>query len=286
MILLLSFCLTACEFPAEELEKEASAFKRLHPEISHTYQLENKQMHFVAVGDVEKQPLIFIHGSPGSWTGWLHFLKNEDLLKDFYLIAVDRPGFGDSQKGVSEPSLKNQARLIFEVIKLLKLKKPILVGHSLGGPVIARMAVDYPYQVGGLVFVAASVSPELEHTKWFQYPAAWFGIRSIIPEALRVCNEEILALKPELEKLIPLWSKIKAQIAIIQGDQDELVPPANKDFLLQHLRPELITDVITDSELNHFVPWKRPDLIIFAIKSVSNAIKNESAKLKGAKDEP
>jgi pimeloyl-ACP methyl ester carboxylesterase len=41
-------------------------------------------------------------------------------------------------------------------------KQVILVGHSLGGPLIARMTMDYPELIDGLVFVAGSVAPKLE----------------------------------------------------------------------------------------------------------------------------
>lgn len=253
--------LSGCKLPAFEVQKDAEFFKNENSQAFATVKYKGKDIHYVKFGDVNKQPVIFVHGSPGSWEGWVRFINDSELNKRFYMIAVDRPGFGKSSFGQSEPSIHNQAEALFAVIKNENLKNPILVGHSLGGPVIARMAMNHPHEISGLVFVAASVSPDLEETKWFQYPATWFGIKQIIPTELRVCNEEILALKDNLKEMLPLWSKITAKTIIIHGEKDDLVPVANKDFLLKHLSPDLIVDVVIEPDLNHFIPWKKPILI-------------------------
>jgi pimeloyl-ACP methyl ester carboxylesterase len=62
-----------------------------------------------------------------------------------------------------EQSLRMQSACLAPLLRLGKsAKKPILVGHSLGGPVAARLAMDYPDEVGGLILVAPSIDPELE----------------------------------------------------------------------------------------------------------------------------
>ena len=250
-----------CKLPAYEVQKDADLFKSNNPQAFSTVQFKGRDIQYVKFGDLKKQPVIFVHGSPGSWQGWVRFINDPELIEKFYLIAVDRPGFGKSNFGQSEPSIQNQAEALFAVIKNENLINPILVGHSLGGPVIARMAMNHPNEISALVFVAASVSPDLEETKWFQYPATWFGVKQVIPTELRVCNEEILALKDNLNEMLPLWSKITAKTIIIHGEKDDLVPVANKDFLLKHLNPNVIVDVAVDADLNHFIPWKKPFLI-------------------------
>ena len=193
--------------------------------------------------------------------------------KHFQLIAVDRPGYGGSGEGMSEGSLKEQAAVVMEALQVNQSGLPaILVGHSYGGPVIAQMAISYPDRVAGLVFVASSVSPDLESTKWFQYPATWWPLRVLIPTSLRVCNEEILPLKQELLRILPEWSLIRAKVVLIQGEEDELVPKENLDFLVSHLRSEQIVKIDRVAGLNHFVPWKRPDLILDGIWSLEKTL--------------
>ena len=264
-LLQLILFISGCKLPAYEVQKEAEVLKKENPDIFFQVTTETHKIHYAKYGNPKAQAVVFVHGSPGSWQGWVRYLQDPDLKKNFSLISVDRPGFGESVPGISEPSIDKQAEAIYQVIEKEKLVHPILVGHSLGGPVIARMAMNHPDRIAGLVFVAASVSPDLEEIKWFQYPANWFGVKQIIPTELRVCNEEIMALKDSLKEMLPLWLKIKASTIIIHGEKDDLVPIANKDFLLEKLNPEIVKTVVIDKDLNHFIPWKKPYLIKKAI---------------------
>ena len=199
-------------------------------------------------------------------------MRNPNLLQNFRMISVDRPGFGKSGNGNPERSLKKQAELVAQVLKEENHStNSILVGHSLGGPVIARMAIDYPEQVDGLVFVAASIDPDLEKTKWFQIPVHYKILSWILPDMLYSTNEEILALKKELIKMKPDWKLITQPVSIIQGKKDRLVPYENAAFgkkMLQNSEPKMVL-----KDINHFVPWENPDLIteeIFRIDSLIN----------------
>ena len=163
MILLANGILGACSNPAISVKDDALVFRNKYPDHIQSIEVKNKKIHFVWSGDKTKRPILFVHGSPGSWEGWAHFLLDQDLQNNFQIIAVDRPGFGESTPGKSEPSLEEQATLLIDVLKQNKSGLPaILVGHSYGGPVIAQMAMSYPEKIAGLVFVASSVSPDLE----------------------------------------------------------------------------------------------------------------------------
>jgi pimeloyl-ACP methyl ester carboxylesterase len=261
--------MAGCINPTVSVNAEVKQFKSEYSSHIQRFQGKNGDMGFAWSGDPKKRPLLFVHGSPGSWEGWSHFLMDSELQKRFHIIAIDRPGFGHSRRGQAEPSLSIQASSVIEVLKFNQSQKSaILIGHSFGGPVIARAAIDFPNQVAGLVFVASSVDPELEETKWFQYPATWWPIRLLIPSELRVCNEEILALKSELKFMLPFWNEIKAPSVLIQGELDELVPPGNQDFLNNHLNKNLVVKSIREPDLNHFIPWKRPDLILQGINEL------------------
>ncbi|MEZ4903542.1 MAG: alpha/beta hydrolase [Spirosomataceae bacterium] len=58
----------------------------------HFYDGIGRRLHYVAVGDTLRQPLLFVHGSPGSWDNFKAFLKDTFLLKHCHLMSVDRPG--------------------------------------------------------------------------------------------------------------------------------------------------------------------------------------------------
>ena len=72
--------------------------------------------------------------------------------------------------------------------------------------------------------------------------------------------------------MLPDWTKISAKVVIIQGIDDDLVPPANADFLVAHLKQEQILKLNLVSGLNHFVPWKRPDLILDGIWTLNETL--------------
>lgn len=270
----LLFVPLGCKNPAEVTEAFTDAFRREYPKQEVDYQSSTKQIRYAWTGSPEKRPLLFIHGSPGNWSGWSQFLMDRELQDQFHVLAVDRPGFGGSEPGSPERSLASQTENIVRILDTNQSgKKAILVGHSFGGPVIARMAIDFQQRIAGLVFVASSVDPDLETTQWFQYPAQWVPFRWLIPTDLKVCNEEILSLKSELTAMLPEWPKIeKMPSVIIQGDDDPLVPAANADFLAARISPEAMVQKQRVPGLNHFVPWLRPDLILEGIESLRSRL--------------
>ena len=235
----------------------------------HSYSIGTREIHYVRSGD-EKRPLVlFIHGSPGSLSAFIHFLADSSLMHQNMLITTDRPGFGYSNFGIGEGSLVRQSEILKPILEEYKNNRPvILVGHSLGGPLIARMAIDYPDLVDGLIIVAGSIDPTLEPNEtWFRAPLATPFLSWILPRSFRASNEEIYHLKPELEKMLPLWSSITCPVIVIQGGKDSLVPAKNADFARRMLINAPVEFVIKE-DMDHFVPWSNPELIHDAIVKI------------------
>ncbi len=251
---------------------EGTSFKPESKLIIHN----NRTLHYMAIGDTSKPTVLFVHGSPGSWDNFIGFMKNKEMLESFRMISVDRPGFGKSEPGKPERSLPKQAELVAQALYKEQSGKPtIIAGHSFGGPVIARMAIDYPELVSGLIFVAASIDPELEETKWFQIPVHYKILSWILPNTIYATNEEILALEDELEDMKPLWGQITQPVSIIQGTKDNLVPYENALFgkeMLINSKPEMVI-----KDMNHFVPWEYPHLIRKEIFRIQNVVSNNES---------
>lgn len=263
-ILFLHSCMPSFRMSSTEVD---TYFKNKHLSASqHHYKYEWRDIHYVAAGDSTKPLVLFVHGSPGSLDDFLEFLTLEDLRKNAFLVTTDRPGFGNSNFGYAEPSLKKQALALQPILEKYKDHKPrILVGHSLGGPLIAKMAMEYPDLVDGLIIVAGSIDPDLEPNEtWFRAPLATPFLSWILPRAFRSSNEEIYQLKPQLQEMIPYWKNITCPVIVIQGKVDELVPYENVDFAKKMLVNAPVEFVIKD-DMNHFVPWSDPQLITDAI---------------------
>jgi len=240
----------------------------------HQYKTGFRDIHYVKAGNESKPLVLFVHGSPGSLSAFIHFLTDSVLLPHTLMISTDRPGFGYSNFGNGVASLQEQAAILKPILtEYKKDRKVILVGHSLGGPLIAHMAMDYPELVDGLIMVAGSIDPELEPNEtWFRAPLATPFLSWMVPRSLRASNEEIYHLKPELEKMIPRWSAITCPVIVIQGMSDSLVPAANADFAKKMLVNTSVEFVLKE-DMDHFVPWSNPELIQEAIlKMISSGV--------------
>ncbi|MFN8344489.1 MAG: alpha/beta hydrolase [Spirosomataceae bacterium] len=238
--------------------------KSAYPPQRHFYEAVGRQLHYVSAGDSLRPPVLFVHGSPGSWDNFKAFLKDTFLLKHCRLLSADRPGFGEAAKGGAEEELPLQAEALLPILKTQK-QPVVLVGHSYGGPVIVQMAILYPQYVKGLVIVAGSVDPALEPANWYRYPLKFTPLRWAIPPFLRSSNDELLPLEKELQKMKPQWASIRCPVVVVQGGKDVLVAPENAQFIKQQL-PQVRVTTIWKENMNHFVPWSDPDLIVEGIK--------------------
>jgi pimeloyl-ACP methyl ester carboxylesterase len=258
--------LHSCTFRMSPSEIDAYFAKRNLAATHHQYKAGFRDIHYVKAGDETKPLVVFVHGSPGSLSAFIHFLADTALREKALLITTDRPGFGYSNFGNGEASLEKQSAALKPILDAHKNNQPIiLVGHSLGGPLIAQMAVDYPDLVKGLIIVAGSIDPKLEPNEtWFRAPLATPFLSWILPRSFRASNEEIYQLKPELERMLPLWKEVRCPVIVIQGTEDELVPKENADFAKRMMINTTVDLVIVES-MNHFVPWSNPELIQQAI---------------------
>lgn len=243
-----------------------------------SYKIDGRTIYFADIGKETSQMVIFFHGAPGSWSSFIAFMSDKELLENFRLISVDRPGYGYSDFGKAEPSLLRQAELIKPVLELNRSDKlPILVGHSLGGPVIAKIAMQFPELVGGVIMVAASIDPELEPSEYWRGPLRMSLLNWMVPRSLRVTNDEIYFLKQELKHMLLYWKDIRIPVTVIQGGNDSLVNPMNAVFA-ERMLVNAKVDIRYYEKFNHFIPWNNPQLIKEAIldmgsvKSVYNDI--------------
>ena len=250
----------------KEIDKAFLGYK-IKP-VQHQIKVNDVSINYAEIGSDTLPVAFFVHGSPGSWSGFMSFMKDTVLLKKVKMVSVDRIGFGESDYGYAEESLVRQAEYLKPIVLKFKQmgKKIILIGHSLGGPMIARMAMDYPELIDNLIIVAGSIAPDLEpNEKWFRIPMDFTPIRVLIPASFRASNHEILYLKPELEKMLPLWKNIRQPVIVIQGGKDMFVSPKNADFAEKMLVNAKSLKVVRIDTMNHFVPWSHPQLIKKAI---------------------
>ncbi|HAH08624.1 MAG TPA: alpha/beta hydrolase [Alphaproteobacteria bacterium] len=197
--------------------------------------------------------IVLVHGTPGEAEGWADYLLAPP--QGTQIVAVDRPGFGKSGPGQAVTSLVAQAQALEPFLRDAGARKPILVGHSLGGPIVAQAACLYPDRIGAIVIAAGSLDPGLEEIHWAQYLGNAPPISWLLPAMIQNANHELLALEPELEGLQPCLSRLTIPIVIIHGTKDDLVPFANVAFMRAQFAGNPNVQVIVLEGMNHFLPW-------------------------------
>lgn len=262
LILVMDSCM---QFRMSKTEIDDFFKDKMYVGNEYSYYVGKQKINYLVAGNDSLPLLVFVHGSPGSLSAFIDFMDDTVLLEKVQMISVDRPGFGASNFGYAEPSIEKQSQDLKPILEKHKNNRPVyLLGHSLGGPLIARMAVDYPELIDGLIFVAPSNDPDLEPDEWFRGPLSTPFLKWMLPRSLRASNDEIYQLKPQLQEMLPMWQKITCKSVVIQGDADELVPAANAEFTKKML-VNAPCEVVMYPGMNHFVPWTHPFLIENAI---------------------
>lgn len=232
----------------------------IRTEVS-TYISDGIEMRYVDIGNEANPLVIFIHGAPGSLDAFNKFLKDPDLRRKTRMIAMDRAGYGQSNFGIPETSLQKQAKLIAPLLEKNKNnQKPILVGHSFGGTIAAKLAMDYPEKIGGLILAGAAIDPE--HEKFFSI-ARIIDIHflyKVVPESMKVANAEKNTHVEELKKMLPYWPKITTMVTILHGKKDGLVPIENAYFAEKVLQNAEVKMAIYEDS-GHLIPWTSPELL-------------------------
>jgi len=135
--------------------------QRTYPAKGMTVGVLGAKINIVDIGprDSDQPPILMIHGASSN----LEVMRQPlgDLLaRKHRVILVDRPGHGWSSRdreADSTPAV--QARMIAEAMEKLDVGRVILVVHSWSGALGARMALDYPERVAGLVMLAPVAYP-------------------------------------------------------------------------------------------------------------------------------
>jgi 3-oxoadipate enol-lactonase len=108
---------------------------------------------YEAAGDPGAVPLIFLHGIGGAARAWRHQLIT--FSDRFRAIAWDMPGYGGSMPlaNVNIAALAEALQLFLEQIEA---RKPILVGHSIGGMIVQHWLARRPHAARAVVLAQTS----------------------------------------------------------------------------------------------------------------------------------
>ncbi|TGL45936.1 alpha/beta fold hydrolase [Leptospira perdikensis] len=211
----------------------------------------------------KKKVLVLIHGSPGSSLDFESYLKDEDLQNQFCILLPDRLGYGGSWNQTSVPNLILQGRAIHSALirylekERFRFNEGIVVGHSYGGPVALRIAMEknntYSF-VWKSILLSAPIDPDLEELHWYNQIANLVWVQWILPDSWIHSNEEMYTLKTDLIELTKAFENSSLEILSVHGDEDQLVSVKNVYYFTKW-KPSIKHRIQILKGENHFIPW-------------------------------
>jgi pimeloyl-ACP methyl ester carboxylesterase len=180
------------------------------------FSLRTRHHKISALSAGEGEPLLAIHGLGATK---ISFLSTAAALADHYrVVAIDLPGFGDSDKPLGAPyDARWFARAVTEVLDVLGHKSAHLIGNSLGGRIALEVGLRAPDRVQRMALLAPSM--------------AWRRERPWAP-LLRL-------VRPELGVIQPAPRKVVEQIVqrVVPGADEGWTAAGIDEFLRAYLTP-------------------------------------------------
>lgn len=225
--------------------------------------------------------LIFVHGSGDSASAWKPLRA---LLTEWQSLAVDLPGHGArvAEPGPEEMSARNYAEDVYRTLADQGIDGGVIVGHSLGGAIALRLAVDHPDFARRIVLVGSGARLRVA-------PALLEQARADGPEAGKAIAA--LAFAPNHEAQMRAYFRAQAPLApgmlyrdlaacdafdmmaeldainqpalMIVGAEDRLTPLKYAEFLGQRLATATLV-IVPDA--GHYVQVEQPSAVANALR--------------------
>jgi pimeloyl-ACP methyl ester carboxylesterase len=111
----------------------------------------------------EGRAIVLVHGFPLNMQVWEEY--SAELAKHFRVIAIDLPGFGESENIGYVHSMELFAQCVKEVMDNLGLRRYILIGHSMGGYAGLAFGELFPDNLRGFVMFHSSSYKDSDEKK-------------------------------------------------------------------------------------------------------------------------
>jgi len=119
--------------------------------------IKNVKINYKLYGNGE-DTIVLLHG----WGQNIQMMEpiGNNFIKEYQVLIIDLPGFGCSDEPDTIWTMYEYVECIHELIEKLKIKKPILMGHSFGGKISLIYASKY--EVKKLVLFASPFKKEIK----------------------------------------------------------------------------------------------------------------------------
>lgn len=119
------------------------------------------KIRYLTLGEADKQAIL-IHGFGGELDRWL--FTQQPMAAYSTVTALDLPGHGQSSKSITDGSVSDMANVVAGLIDHLGGGPAHLIGHSLGGAIALKTALEFPDKVTGVSLIgSAGLGAEINH---------------------------------------------------------------------------------------------------------------------------
>ncbi|MGJ4887569.1 alpha/beta fold hydrolase [Bradyrhizobium sp. HKCCYLRH3099] len=113
----------------------------------------NGRFGYEAAGSPDRQTLVFLHGIGGAARAWRGQLAH--FGERFHAVAWDMPGYGQSAR-LDAVSIATLAAALQSFLNQIDARRPILVGHSIGGMITQDWLITHPHAASAVVLAQTS----------------------------------------------------------------------------------------------------------------------------------
>ncbi|WP_026190658.1 alpha/beta fold hydrolase [Methylobacterium sp. WSM2598] len=181
---------TAAKQPTKVVRQTRHMLKALEREPSSRppgrfVDVDGLRVHYIVRG--KGRPVVLIHGNGTMAEDFVISGLLDQLAKKYRVIAIDRPGFGHTERPRHRIwTASAQARLLERVLAQLNVERPVIVGHSWGTIVSLALATQTQSDLRGLVLLAG-----------YYYPSRRTDVALITPLAVPGMGDVARALMPD-----------------------------------------------------------------------------------------
>jgi len=192
--------------------------------------------------------VVLLHGFLENKTMWDKYVSA--LSKNHRVITIDLLGHGETECLGYVHTMEDQADMIFAVLISLRIRKIVLVGHSMGGYVALAFAELYPDNVKGLFLLNSTSRADSDERK-INRDRAIKAVKQNYTNFVRISitnlfsedNREVFAKEIEKVKLQALKTPLQGIVASLEGMKIR----KDREVLL-HFAPYLIQLVLGEKD--------------------------------------
>ena len=142
-----------------------------YPSLGEDMKVAGERVHYVSQGT--GPPIVLLHGANSTHREFTSSI-GPLLSRTHRIIAIDRPGYGESTRGTANAHPVEQARIIHHLLDKLGIKtSSVIVGHSLGGAIALAYALEFPEKTAGVVLIGGVAYPWKTGVAWYNHVAHW-----------------------------------------------------------------------------------------------------------------